>query len=233
VTTVEEHWQERLAEARIEVSRGLKPKRLAERYDAKTEAEIQKLTNQAVKGAIRADGSMVTLDDLDTAEEKLEEAGDYEVATDGGFHSGDHHVLYDDHAEPEPSLENLCTEGDCTKTGHDRCGCCGMPLCGRHNEVQGGFCSNFERVAGVPGCLVWNSEFHVYQRAFYDSEAKVLEFNGTYCLEEDGEPLCGSEVKRLESVELQDIDHEYDLCAECENIAIDQLSEDEDGGESA
>ncbi|ELY83447.1 hypothetical protein C486_02258 [Natrinema gari JCM 14663] len=68
----------------MEIGRGLEPDRLAERYDAKTEAEIQELTNQAVKEAIRADGSMVTLDDLDKAAEKLEDAGDYEVATDGG-----------------------------------------------------------------------------------------------------------------------------------------------------
>lgn len=87
MTGVEERWQERLAEARMEIGRGLEPERLAERYDAETDAEIRELTNQAVKEVIRADRSMVTLDDLDRAEEKLEDAGDYEVVTDGGIRS--------------------------------------------------------------------------------------------------------------------------------------------------
>ncbi|WP_345778584.1 zinc ribbon domain-containing protein [Natrinema sp. DC36] len=224
-------WHEALVEARVKAG-DLDPRYLTDRYGAETPTEVDELVQQAVKEVIRGDNGKLTLDDLDVAEEKLEEAG-YEIVTDGGFHSGDHHVLYDDQPEPEPSLEDLCTEDGCTETVHGRCGCCGMSLCGRHNEVQGGFCSNFERVAGVPGCLVWSSEFHVYQRAFYDSEIEVLEFNGTYCLEEDDEPLCGSDLKRLEHVELQDIDHEYDLCAECEDVAIDRLAEDEDGGESA
>lgn len=82
--TVEELWQERLAEARMETGRGLQPEALAERYDAETEEEIKELTNQATKECIRGGHSIITLDDLDLAEEKLEEAGNYEIVTDGG-----------------------------------------------------------------------------------------------------------------------------------------------------
>lgn len=92
MSSVEERWQERLTESRAKMSSAIKPGVLAERYDAETEAEIREPTNQAVKEMIRADGGMVTLDDLDKAEEKLDEAGDFELATDGGQVETDHEI---------------------------------------------------------------------------------------------------------------------------------------------
>ncbi|WP_395166321.1 hypothetical protein [Natrinema pallidum] len=88
MTTAEECWQERLAEARIRVGSGLEPELLAERYDAETEDEIEQLTTQATKEMIRGGHTVLTLDDLDEAEEKLEGAG-FEVATDGGQNPSD------------------------------------------------------------------------------------------------------------------------------------------------
>ncbi|UHQ96421.1 hypothetical protein [Natrinema halophilum] len=81
--TVEERWQKRLTEARVQISDGLQPELLAKRYGAETTDEIAELTQQATKEMIRGGHTLLTLDDLDVAEEKLEESG-YEVATDGG-----------------------------------------------------------------------------------------------------------------------------------------------------
>ncbi|MDF9748398.1 hypothetical protein [Natrinema salsiterrestre] len=82
--SVAEHWQERLTEARVPIGDGLEPELLADRYDVETAAEIEELTTQATKEMIRGDHTLLVLDDLDAAEEKLEDAGDYEVATNGG-----------------------------------------------------------------------------------------------------------------------------------------------------
>ncbi|GAA1280316.1 hypothetical protein GCM10009646_79210 [Streptomyces aureus] len=86
---VEERWQERLTEVRTKVSSAVKPETLAERYDAETREEIEELTNQAMREMMRVGGGMITLNDLDAAEEKLDDAGDHEVATDGGHSAGD------------------------------------------------------------------------------------------------------------------------------------------------
>lgn len=81
--SVAELWEERLAEARVQVGRGLEPERLAERYDAGTREAIEQLTIQATKEVIRGSYSKLTLDDLDAAAEELA-GGDHEIVTDGG-----------------------------------------------------------------------------------------------------------------------------------------------------
>lgn len=72
-----------------------------------------------------------------------------------GFTSGDH-----DHVDHSPDYDwthPVCTEDGCTERGMDVCGCCGHHLCARHDETQGGFCSNFtevvtEEFGAVPCC---------------------------------------------------------------------------------
>lgn len=88
MTTVEERWQERLTAARAKMSSAIKPETMAERYSAETAEEIRKLTNEGVREMVRGDNGLLTLGDLDKAEEKLDEAGDYELATDGGIEGG-------------------------------------------------------------------------------------------------------------------------------------------------
>ena len=292
--SIAERWQERLAEARIGIGRGLEPDRLADRYDVESAEQIAQLTNRATVRAINNGYSTITLDDLDAAAEVLD-IDTREVATDGGqsaggtewvcypcsevvpkregrltvhgdhdpdrltvwcpwcgdkmdwsrdtdtdddlrtdggqFHSGDHHVLYDQHSpEREPDWRDICFEDDCTDRSHLACGCCGLPLCGRHHEVQGGFCSNFCTVAGVAGCLVWESEFYTLGLQFYDSEngVEVLEADGVYCLEEDGDPLCGGD-RGADLVEMQTLEAEsVDLCEDCEDVAVERLTDGAD-----
>jgi len=75
-------WHEALSEARVEAG-DLDPKYLSTRYAAATPDEVDKLVLQGVKEVIRGGNEKLTPDDLDEAEEKLSEAGDYEVVTDG------------------------------------------------------------------------------------------------------------------------------------------------------
>lgn len=76
-------WRERLDESRVQIGRGLEPELLADRYDATSREEISELTIQATREMLRGDHQTLTLDDLDAAEEKLEDA-DPELLTDGG-----------------------------------------------------------------------------------------------------------------------------------------------------
>jgi len=82
------------------------------------------------------------------------------TATDGGQPTDaediEHHAegfvsqahLMDEHSpEPRPEREPICTERNCTERGLDYCDCCGRHLCGRHNETQAGFCSDFTQIA--------------------------------------------------------------------------------------
>lgn len=85
MTDAEQLWRDRLdGVTSVRLGRGLDPDRLADRYDAATRAEIHDLTNQAFKEVIRGGNSVMTLDDLDVAAEKLDALGDHEVVTDGG-----------------------------------------------------------------------------------------------------------------------------------------------------
>ncbi|QCC57337.1 hypothetical protein [Natrinema thermotolerans] len=76
-------WHEALVEVHAK-SGHHDPKYLADRYSAETPDEVGQLVDQAGKEVIRSGNDKLTLDDLDRAEEKLEGAGDHEVATDGG-----------------------------------------------------------------------------------------------------------------------------------------------------
>jgi hypothetical protein len=56
---------------------------------------------------------------------------------------------YGEHEEPIPreeEPERLDPENRCIECGKEivsACGCCGAPLCSRHQETQAGFCSYF------------------------------------------------------------------------------------------
>jgi len=75
-------WHQALSEARVGVD-DLDPRYLSERYAAATPSEVDDLVLQGTKEVIRGANEKLTLDDLDKAEEKLSDAGDHEVVTDG------------------------------------------------------------------------------------------------------------------------------------------------------
>jgi hypothetical protein len=52
--------------------------------------------------------------------------------------------------DPTPDPAHACI--DCGREAGLRCGCCGFPLCGRHHEVGGGFCTEHFSVGGVGVC---------------------------------------------------------------------------------
>lgn len=81
--TVENRWQERLAEARIGISHGIDPDVLADRYDVETVAEIEALTKRATREALGNSHSTLTLDDLDAAAQCLADDSDQTVASVG------------------------------------------------------------------------------------------------------------------------------------------------------
>lgn len=64
--------------------------------------------------------------------------------------------------------EVACIE--CGEEAHNyRCGCCSLPLCSKHRELGGGFCSTFFSVGGVGVCP--RSTVHV---GVWPTEASVL-----------------------------------------------------------
>lgn len=83
-------------------------------------------------------------------------SGDVENYPDG-FHSGDHHVLTDPPRNEPDVLDpsQWCYECGNKRSGH--CGVCGMPLCHRHHETGGGYCSDRTivdtRIGPVPACV--------------------------------------------------------------------------------
>ncbi|WP_126665264.1 hypothetical protein [Haloterrigena salifodinae] len=81
--TTEELWQERLTEARVQVGRGLKPERLAGRYDAESADAIAALTKRGTQQMLNSRYGTLTLDDQDEAAEIMG-IEIREPVTDGG-----------------------------------------------------------------------------------------------------------------------------------------------------
>jgi len=116
------------------------------------------------------------------------------------------------HREQHPSPEDACIE--CGKYGMDRCGCCGFPLCGKHHELGGGFCSKFFAVGGTPICVY---DFEVYV-GVHPRDDTVLVGDGRkqiHLPDEDGSgyPACDPDGDELVEITLDDFDGE--LCDEC------------------
>jgi DNA-binding PadR family transcriptional regulator len=152
-----------------------------------------------------------------------------------GFHSGGRHVL-DGGAEPDyVPIENRCV--DCGEEAHNSCGNCGMPLCGRHNEVQGGFCSHFTETP-YPVC-VWGEDVFVFEGNAADHEVLVTDRtrSDVYHLlhaSETGDdngtsPLCRPIEDGKECVAMRDLDDDVELCGLCEEKLI--ALADDDGTE--
>ena len=72
MSNVVDLWRARLDEATVQLGRGIDASTLADRYDVATAADIEALTNQAVREMIRADYAELTLDDFDAAAKRLE-----------------------------------------------------------------------------------------------------------------------------------------------------------------
>jgi hypothetical protein len=133
----------------------------------------------------------------------------------------------------DPSIAGIeCGEG----AYNHRCGCCALPLCSRHNEVQGGFCSNFATIGdNIPGC-VWGDSFVPYTATLASQETDVLftiyaAEGDDWHLPDDGEPLCSIDAMDTIEATLYEA-HESDrqFCDECEKRAVEIVA-DRDGGD--
>jgi len=182
--------------------------------------QAERVVSRARERELRADGGTVP----DDAEHYPD-----------GFHSGDHHVL-DDGADPDyVPVENRCV--DCGEEAFDRCGNCGMPLCGRHNEVQAGFCSHFIETP-YPVC-VWGEDVYVFEGNAADHEVLVTDRtrSDVYHLSHAGKagddsgtaPLCRPIEDGKERVAMRDLDDDVELCGLCEGKLI--ALADDDGTE--
>ncbi|WP_323192441.1 hypothetical protein [Halostella sp. PRR32] len=136
------------------------------------------------------------------------------------------------------SPENSCIE--CGKGAHNhRCGCCSLPLCSMHNEVQGGFCSGFTGVHDVPGCILWGETFVAYTAAMDADEIDVCvtqtgddQPDIWHIVDDDANPLCpGEPIGETEPTTLRDVgERAARLCTDCEERAVEIVAE-RDGGD--
>lgn len=145
-----------------------------------------------------------------------------QLVTDGGYYDPPQNTrqVHD----PGPDPEDACIE--CGKYGDLRCGCCGFPLCGRHHEVGGGFCTRFTPIEDVPLCAYSND---VYVRALPrpDGEEPWVLDDGhgvAFHLPSPGDPetpFCGGlPASRVTSRPLGDsLIDEHDLCEDCAEAA--------------
>jgi len=119
--------------------------------------------------------------------------------------------------DPTPAPEDQCIE--CGKRGDLRCGCCGFPLCGKHVELGGGFCSEHFSVGGVSVCT-YDFEVYVGVRA-REETVLVVEDNGVYHLpddvvEETTAPACRPAEDGKERVPLASArEEDRELCTHC------------------
>lgn len=85
---VEERWQKVLVEIRVKPSHGLKPDRLANRYDVEALEEIEQLTKRAkLELELNTDYGELTLDEMDKAAERMG-VQIRKAVTDGGLPRG-------------------------------------------------------------------------------------------------------------------------------------------------
>jgi hypothetical protein len=131
-----------------------------------------------------------------------------------------HGPMPDDHYEPrpqdQPAPEDQCIE--CGSYGGLFCGCCGYPLCGKHHELGGGFCSKYFRVGGTPVCAY---DFDVYV-GVRPRETRILVGDGRKQIhlphdEDSAVPACDPDGDELYEVTLADFEGE--LCDECADEA--------------
>lgn len=126
--------------------------------------------------------------------------------------------------DPGPAPEDACIE--CGKYGAHRCGCCGFPLCGRHHETGGGFCTRFTPIEDVPLCAY---DHEVYVRALPrpDDETPFVLDDGhgvAFHLpapDNPEEPFCGGlPATRVTSRPLEDVlIDRHDICSDCAEAA--------------
>lgn len=147
------------------------------------------------------------------------------------FVSGEGHVLHD---EPDPGDPMLwCWE--CGDEALAKCGCCGAPLCGRHHEVQAGFCSEFTSVpeTDFPGCTRFDT-FIPFERAYFDDLEVIIAEGGDdellYHIIADDDHLCQvEETGATERVVLHEAaEKDYRCCPDCEREAYQRCTEGDD-----
>jgi hypothetical protein len=129
---------------------------------------------------------------------------------------------YDSRHDPQPSPEDACME--CGEYGINLCGCCGFPLCGKHHELGGGFCSKFFSVGGTPVCAY---DFEVYV-GVHPRETRILVGDGRKQIhlpddDDSAVPACDPDGEELVEVTLADFEGE--LCDECANEARKRYQE--------
>jgi hypothetical protein len=133
--------------------------------------------------------------------------------------------------------ENCCIECGKGALNH-RCGCCSLPLCSMHNEVQGGFCSEFTTVHDTPGCLRWGETFVPYISALDAEEIDVLltavdgDKPDIWHISDNGDSLCAeTSTETTEPATLRDVGERGSrLCDDCEARAVEIVEAREGGG---
>ena len=152
-----------------------------------------------------------------------------------GFHSGGGVFEGEFEPLPDPDPADCCHE--CSRTGHDRCGCCGTNLCGMHHELQGGFCSAFGTIGDdVPACAhtVWGVVVNARMAYSRDDQPTVLvtpskeSDQAVYHVHADPQdqpraPLCRPDERSKERVGLVEAVDERDLrlCERCEETVLE------------
>ena len=133
-----------------------------------------------------------------------------------GFVSGPEVATGGPQPDPAPSIEDLCV--DCANEAYNhRCGCCGFPLCGKHHEVQGGFCSRyFETPWAV---CVWPRDVYVIGMPDHEvlqtpGEVDVFHVPADPSDDTCTAPACRPAEGEKERVAMCDVDAE--LCDLCE-----------------
>jgi hypothetical protein len=116
--------------------------------------------------------------------------------------------------------ENACIE--CGECGLDRCGCCGFPLCGRHHETGGSFCTSHTSVGGVSVCVyrhevyvgTFPREETVLVRADAD-ERDAYHLPHEYDEQASHQPACSPDGEAHVRVTLENAADDLELCADC------------------
>lgn len=147
--------------------------------------------------------------------ETIDDADHPALTPDGG--------LATDGGRERVAVEDACIE--CGRYGNHRCGCCGFPLCGRHHETGGGFCTKFTPISDVPVCA-YSNEVYVRPLPRPDGEEPWVLDDGhatTFHLPSPGDvakPFCGQSASRVTSRPLEDVlVDDHDLCSECAQAA--------------
>jgi hypothetical protein len=147
------------------------------------------------------------------------------------------------HGDPveTTSWRDHCIE--CGARALDACGCCGLPLCGRHHEVQGGFCSYFSPAlaAGLPACVdeTWGVTVNLRYASIHDDVAVLVTPGSVHDRDvyhvpaDDGDdttaPLCRpAEDGKERLTPAAAVKDELELCSNCEIALLEATVEAED-----